>query len=72
MMPGSRGRLHLNVQGEGEPAVFLEAGIAATSLSWARIQAAVAGYTSAASYDRAGLGWSDQSEHSTHRGESAR
>jgi pimeloyl-ACP methyl ester carboxylesterase len=65
MIAGSRGRLHLNVQGKGEPAVFLEAGIAATSLSWARIQAEVAGYTTTASYDRAGLGWSER--HSTPR-----
>lgn len=60
MIGGSQGRLHLNVRGEGAPAVFLEAGIAATSLSWAHIQAGVAAYTAAASYDRAGLGWSDR------------
>ena len=53
------GCLHLNVQGRGAPPVFLEAGIAATSLSWARIQAQVAAYTAAVSYDRGGLGWSD-------------
>jgi pimeloyl-ACP methyl ester carboxylesterase len=59
LVPLPSGRLHFNVQGRGAPPVFLEAGIAATSLSWARIQAQVALYTSAVSYDRGGLGWSD-------------
>ena len=41
------------------PAVVLEAGIAATSLSWALVQPIVADFARVASYDRAGFGWSD-------------
>lgn len=50
--------LHVLQQGNGHPAVVFEAGLAATSLSWARVQPLVAEYSSTSSYDRAGLGWS--------------
>ena len=52
------GQLHLYITGSGRPAVILEAGIAATSLSWARVQPEIARLTTVVSYDRAGLGWS--------------
>lgn len=52
-------RLHLHRQGEGQPAVVLEAGIAGSSLSWATVQEKLAAFTTVCSYDRAGLGWSD-------------
>ncbi len=52
-------RLHLNEQGSGNPVVVLEAGIAATSLSWAFVQPQIAQFARVLSYDRAGLGWSD-------------
>jgi pimeloyl-ACP methyl ester carboxylesterase len=39
--------------------VFLESGIAASSLSWAVVQPAIARFTRVCAYDRAGLGWSD-------------
>jgi pimeloyl-ACP methyl ester carboxylesterase len=39
--------------------VLLESGIAASSLSWARVQPAIAQFTEACAYDRAGLAWSD-------------
>jgi pimeloyl-ACP methyl ester carboxylesterase len=52
-------RLHLQEGGAGSPVVVLEAGIAATSLSWRAIHQQIAGFTRVASYDRAGLGWSD-------------
>jgi pimeloyl-ACP methyl ester carboxylesterase len=56
---GSRGHsLYLYEQGDGGPAVIFESGIGATSLNWRNIQGAVAGFTSTASYDRAGLGFS--------------
>lgn len=56
----SRGpRLHLLEQGSGEPAVFLEAGVAGSLLGWARVQPEIAQFTRVCSYDRAGLGWSD-------------
>ncbi|MGH9722999.1 MAG: alpha/beta fold hydrolase, partial [Bryobacteraceae bacterium] len=52
-------RLHLDRRGEGSPTVVFEAGIAATSLSWRRVQGEIAQVTTTASYDRAWLGWSD-------------
>jgi len=52
-------RLHLNQQGKGEPVVVLEAGIAGSSLGWAIVQEKLAAFTTVCSYDRAGLGWSD-------------
>jgi pimeloyl-ACP methyl ester carboxylesterase len=51
-------RLHVQEQGVGHPAVVLESGIAATSLSWALVQPKIAEFTRVCSYDRAGLGWS--------------
>jgi pimeloyl-ACP methyl ester carboxylesterase len=54
-----RGRyLHVLRQGSGQPAVIFEAGLAASSISWARVQPLSAAFSSTASYDRAGLGWS--------------
>ena len=54
-----RGRyLHVVREGTGRPAVVFEAGLAATSLSWARVQPLVSEFSSTFSYDRAGLGWS--------------
>jgi pimeloyl-ACP methyl ester carboxylesterase len=50
--------LHVHVQGEGAPAVILEAGIAATSLSWALVESDLAACCRVVTYDRAGLGWS--------------
>ena len=54
-------RLHYRCEGEGTPAVIFDAGIAASSLSWSRVQPEVARFTSTCSYDRAGLAWSDAS-----------
>lgn len=52
------GNLHILVEGSGIPIVVLEAGIAASSISWSRIQSRVASFTRVLSYDRAGFGWS--------------
>jgi pimeloyl-ACP methyl ester carboxylesterase len=52
-------RLHAVCLGEGAPTVVLESAIAASSLSWARVQPEVARFTGVCAYDRAGLGWSD-------------
>jgi pimeloyl-ACP methyl ester carboxylesterase len=52
-------RLHYRCEGEGTPAVIFDAAIAASSLSWARVQPEVARFTRTCSYDRAGLAWSD-------------
>jgi pimeloyl-ACP methyl ester carboxylesterase len=52
-------RLHVVCHGAGAPPVLLEAGVAASSLSWALVQPAIARFTQVCAYDRAGLGWSD-------------
>src|SRR5262252_284956 len=53
-------RLHVVCAGRGAPAVIFESGIAASSLSWARVMPPIAALTRACAYDRAGLGWSDR------------
>jgi pimeloyl-ACP methyl ester carboxylesterase len=59
LMLSRRGRyLHVLQQGSGRPAVVFEAGLAASSLSWARVQPLVAAFSRTSGYDRAGLGWS--------------
>ena len=52
-------RLHAVTAGAGAPAVVLEAGIAASCLSWAHVQPQVAAFARVCAYDRAGLAWSD-------------
>jgi pimeloyl-ACP methyl ester carboxylesterase len=52
-------RLHVTCRGAGSPIVFFESGIAASSLSWSLVAPAVATFTRACAYDRAGLGWSE-------------
>jgi pimeloyl-ACP methyl ester carboxylesterase len=58
MVTVDRQRLHVVCAGSGEPGVLFESGIAASSLSWARVRPEVARFTRACAYDRAGLGWS--------------
>ncbi|MGD1069367.1 MAG: alpha/beta fold hydrolase [Bryobacteraceae bacterium] len=60
MVETGAGRLHVHTQGQGEPVVVLEAGIAASSLSWSLVQHRIAAFTTVVSYDRAGFGWSDR------------
>ena len=52
-------RLHVTCNGTGRPPVVLEAGIAASSLSWAAVAPSIAAFTRVCTYDRAGLAWSD-------------
>lgn len=52
-------RMHLKVEGESGPVVVLEAGMGSSCLSWSLVQPRVATFARAASYDRAGMGWSD-------------
>ena len=52
-------RLHIHCTGRGGPAVVLEAGVAASSVSWTGLQRQLSEFTTVCSYDRAGLGWSD-------------
>jgi pimeloyl-ACP methyl ester carboxylesterase len=51
-------RLYVVEKGTGGPAVLFESGIAATNLNWFSVQENVSRFTSTASYDRSGLGWS--------------
>ncbi len=51
-------RMHVCKSGEGQPAVVLEAGIAASSLGWSLTRPSLAAVTTTYSYDRAGFGWS--------------
>jgi pimeloyl-ACP methyl ester carboxylesterase len=50
--------LHVWAEGQGSPTVVLEAGIAASSVSWSLVQPRIAEFTRVMSYDRAGFGWS--------------
>lgn len=54
-------RLHIHCQGQGSPAVILDAGQGESGFSWAHIQSEIANTTQVCAYDRAGLGWSDPS-----------
>lgn len=60
-------RLHIRVYepehgvAPSTPTVLLEAGIAASSLSWSKVIPDVAQFARVVAYDRAGLGWSDAS-----------
>src|SRR5262249_25808038 len=51
--------MHIYVVGEGTPTVLFESGMGASCLSWTHVQSAVAEFSRAVSYDRAGHGWSD-------------
>ena len=52
-------RLHLYRTGHGTPPVVFDAALGGSSLSWTYVQPAVAEFTTACAYDRAGFGWSD-------------
>lgn len=68
--PGTLGdvgghRLHINAAGDStlsSPTVIMEAGRGEASLTWAAVQPEVAKFARVCSYDRAGLGWSEQSK----------
>jgi len=55
-------QLHIYCAGRGTPIVVLEAPASGLSASWSRVQAALAPTTRVCSYDRAGLGWSEQGD----------
>ncbi|MBI1277585.1 MAG: alpha/beta fold hydrolase [Anaerolineaceae bacterium] len=52
-------QMHLVCMGEGSPAVILQAGGAAESLWWYRVQNQLAAHTQVCAYDRPGYGWSE-------------
>jgi pimeloyl-ACP methyl ester carboxylesterase len=51
--------LNIYCEGEGSPAVILDAGAGAPGYSWMIVQSQVAQFTRVCWYDRAGYGWSD-------------
>ena len=55
-------QLHLHCVGKGAPTVVLEGPAAGTSMGWWWVQDDVAKTTRVCSYDRAGLGWSEQGD----------
>ncbi len=54
-------KLHIQIMGEGTPAVIINPGLGSTAKSWTSIQKQVAEFTLCASYDRAGIGESEPS-----------
>lgn len=52
-------RMHLVCEGEGSPAVILDAGAADLWTTWFRVQPEIARSTRVCSYDRAGIGYSE-------------
>jgi pimeloyl-ACP methyl ester carboxylesterase len=52
-------KLHINVTGKGNPTVVLIAGAGDFSFDWSLVQPKVSRFARVASYDRAGLAWSD-------------
>jgi pimeloyl-ACP methyl ester carboxylesterase len=55
-------RLHLNCTGEGAPTIILDAGLGGSSLDWSLVQPDLSRSTRTCSFDRAGMGWSDQGQ----------
>lgn len=55
-------RLHLDCRGHGGPTVVLFNGLGEASASWARVAGKVGATTRVCAYDRAGQGWSDDSD----------
>jgi pimeloyl-ACP methyl ester carboxylesterase len=56
---GAGRKINLRCSGEGTPVVVLESGASANSLTWFKVQPLIARSAKVCSYDRAGLGFSD-------------
>lgn len=56
-------KIHIQKQGDSGPPVILEAGIAASILSWRLVDHEISKFATVYSYDRAGLGWSPANDH---------
>jgi pimeloyl-ACP methyl ester carboxylesterase len=52
-------RLHLHSQGNGSPAVIIDAGLSGASYDWETVATGISAFSSVCTYDRAGYGWSD-------------
>ena len=61
----SGARLHLDCTGIGGPTVVLDAWAGTSSLLWMRVTPLVAQRGRVCAYDRAGLGWSEPSQHAS-------
>jgi pimeloyl-ACP methyl ester carboxylesterase len=59
---GGGRRMNLNCMGHGTPVVVFDAGLGNWNQLWGLVQPVIAKKTTACSYDRAGLGFSDPSE----------
>jgi pimeloyl-ACP methyl ester carboxylesterase len=57
--------LHIYCTGSGAPAVILDSGLGDTYISWRKVQPQISQFTRVCSYDRAGLGFSYYSRHSS-------
>jgi len=55
-------QLHIHCTGRGAPVVVLEAPAGGLSVTWIRVQDPLAHLTRVCSYDRSGLGWSEQGD----------
>lgn len=53
-------RLNLLCMGQGSPTVLLDSGLGDSSLTWRKVQAALAQRTRVCAFDRAGYGFSDE------------
>lgn len=53
-------QLHLHCSGQGQPTVILDTGFSMPALGWVRVQPELAKRTRVCSYDRAGMGYSEQ------------
>jgi pimeloyl-ACP methyl ester carboxylesterase len=51
--------MHVYCTGSSAPTVVVEEGLGDDFITWQRVQPEVAGFTRICTYDRAGLGWSD-------------
>jgi pimeloyl-ACP methyl ester carboxylesterase len=58
-------QLHLYCTGSGAPAVILDSGLGDSYISWQKVQPQIAQFARVCSYDRAGLGFSFYSRHSS-------
>jgi pimeloyl-ACP methyl ester carboxylesterase len=52
-------KLHIHATGKGKPTVVLIAGAGDFSFDWSLVQPEVSQFARVASYDRAGVAWSD-------------
>jgi pimeloyl-ACP methyl ester carboxylesterase len=53
-------KMHIYCTGKGGPTVVLDAGLGELSLSWTLVQEQLSNHTRVCSYDRAGMGWSEE------------